>query len=101
MFQELIDAYSDSGDYDGDYDYESAVITLKELDEAVSEVEALQDGNSMYYIEAMKLSQPKECSIECKHIVLGLNSCGSTMDCKKGFKCSRVFKDEFEIKDEQ
>ena len=55
-----------------------------ELDEAIEELK-----------EAMK---PKTCEW-CKHIVLGINSCGSTMDCKKCFKCSRVFKDEFELKD--
>lgn len=55
-----------------------------EINEAITELK-----------EAMK---PKTCE-GCKHIVLGINSCGSTMDCKKGFKCSRVFKDEFELKD--
>ena len=70
LFQELIDAYSDSGDYDGDYDYESAVITLKELDEAISELEALQQPKSCY---DCKHWFPNKASYPCNQCSMAIN----------------------------
>ena len=83
LFQELIDAYSDSGDYDGEYDYESAIETLKELDEAITELEALQ--------------QPKSCD-GCKWNDIPFPSNQFHCDeCKHAYSC---YNDNFEPKEQ-
>jgi phage shock protein A len=40
LFQQLIDSCADSGDYIGDYDYDSALETLQEIKEAIAEIKA-------------------------------------------------------------
>jgi len=79
FFKELVDSYSESGDYDGDYDYESAVETLNDIQEAIAELE-----------EAMK---PKSCST-CEHLMDRLRICHKKVQLHDGslpnnFYCSR------------
>ena len=78
--------------------FDEAIVELQEVNKTIGEM--LIERNNLYIkiAELEEAMKPKTCD-GCKHLVLGINSCGSTMDCKKGFKCSRVFKDEFELKD--